>query len=142
MLNVVSGKRDCSLPVVTEGDCNGFFALGFGCLRKDGHHATELTTGWRLVEMDAVFVLDGFELLHVTDAVVVVGGSHSLVDALLFGAESVAYFGEGGGADCVVDVADVTVGILSDLITLGGELAAESVHSFFKFVHCLVKFWR
>lgn len=135
----LSGERDSGAAVVAESDGIGISAGGLDKAADGSHHAADLFLRGVLFEVGIVFVLDEFELLDVADAVVSVGGAHSLVDALLFGAEGIADFREGGGTDCGVDVADLTVGILGDLIALGGEPAAQLVHSFFKIVHTVIR---
>lgn len=135
-----STKIYSGLTVVTESDGIGISASGLDKSADGSHHTADLFLRGVLLEVRVVFVLEEFELLHVADAVVAVGGAHCLIDAGLFSAESVADFGEGSGADSVVDVTDLTVGILSDLIALGREPAAQLVHLFLKFVHTYVSF--
>lgn len=88
--------------------------------------------------MEVVFIHDSFELLYVACAVVTVRVAHGLVDALFFGSESIADILERGLRDGGVEMADLAIGILSDLNAFVTELDAQGIDSFFKFVH----FWK
>lgn len=114
----VSGEGYRCLTVAVESDGIRLCPCGLDKLADGSHHAAHLTFRRVLFTMLRVLVLEEFELLEVADAVVAVGGTHCLIDSLFLGAESVADFGESCLRDSVVEMSDLTVGILSDLIAL------------------------
>lgn len=136
---MLSTERDCAPTVVPEGDCHGLLTLFFGCLAQERNDAADFSLRGIFGEMEVVFILEHLKLLMVAEAVVLVRSACGLVDAGLLGTEGFASLRGADLADGGVETADCAVGVLLDLFALFLELEAECVHSFFKFVHTVVR---